>query len=191
MTGYTRELIENGQPFANFVMGCARGFVGQMRDRSGDIPTSFKVDDYHKGELKAAERKLAKLKKMTAEQRLAYGQRVKKALLKAERGILAKSEEENKRVEDMIVQVKAWRAPSKNHQNLKKYMLEWLAEEIDDLTFNLDRIKYIESRREHYFWNGAYKGAVEDVAYHTKELKLDVKDTLYINNWLKQLRGSL
>jgi hypothetical protein len=191
MNGYTSELIQNGQSLKDFVMDYARSFIGPMHNRTGPIPASFKADPYFKDELKASKKKMAKLKAMTAKQRLAYGEKAKRDILKAERDCISQTQLENQRIEEMIAQVKAWKVPSKNHKHLKKFMLETLIEEIDDAVHISDRLKVTELQRPLSFWNHAYESAKEDVRYYTNELKKEAKGIAYTNTWVKQLRGSL
>ena len=50
-TGYTATLMEKGQTFQEFIMGCARAFGAliEMRDSPNDapIPDKFEPSDYH------------------------------------------------------------------------------------------------------------------------------------------------
>jgi spore germination protein GerM len=192
-TGFTYELVENGQTLEQFVMGCARSFIGPMRNINGPIPTKFKADSYYKDELTASQKKLAKLKAMDAKQRLAYGEKVKREVIAAEKQFIAQLEKESQRISDMIAQVKAWKVPSVNHKKLKAFMLNHLQEELRDVDVNThhQRIKDAEAVRPHSYWNDSYNRAKQDVRYYTNEMKQELKGVTYINTWVKQLRGSL
>ncbi len=76
-TGYTAILMEKGQTFQEFIMGCARAFGAliEMRDSPNDapIPDKFEPSDYHAKRIIELREKLAKFKLMTDAEKESFG----------------------------------------------------------------------------------------------------------------------
>ena len=130
MTGYTQELLDKDLDFKGFALLCVRamGVAITMRDDSLDtpIPEEFKPSDWNRKEGVKAQAKLAKMRKMTAKERVAWAQRDMKKHIK----ILTELSEKNsrdkivKKMEAMLKEVTAWKPPSKDHQSFKDFMVQ-------------------------------------------------------------------
>lgn len=194
-TGYTATLMEKGQTFKEFIMGCARAFGAliEMRDSPNDapIPDKFEPSDYHAKRLIESREKLAKLKAMTDAEKEAFGQSEKAADIKRIEKWLEKDIAQNKRLEDMAAQVQVWNPPTPDHQGLKDFMLQ-------QISISKNRVDYIQTslaeataKPATAYYVAAVSEAARGIKYHTEE---NDKETECVNGrseWVQQLRASI
>lgn len=195
MTGYTQKLVEEGQDFKSFVMTCARAFGAcvTLRDEalSDHIP-EFKVGDYYPKAVKQAKARLAKMEKMTPAQQLAYGKRQKLAAIKSyAKELIPRDEMRNKRVQEMIDQVKDWEPPSAEHVNLKNFMLEQLGMSKEDDSYWRRALEQAEAIDETALFAEHLETARRDVTYYTAQLEKEKESVRKHNLWVRQLVESL
>lgn len=187
-TGYTAKLIENGQSFNEFVMLCARNFGAciTMRDEplGAEIPEKF---DYNDKRLKKNKAKLQKLKSMSDEEKFEYGNKLKSDRISSLREIIQKCEEENKRIDDMLRQVKSWVPPTEDHYGLKNFMVQQLNVSRNEPHFYKKELVEAEKKSEMQY----YTDDLELIKYHTAESQKESTRTNGRNVWIKRLRESL
>lgn len=194
-TGYTSKLVEKGQSFQEFVLGCARAFGAcvTMRDDPSDspIPNEFKPSDYHLKEIKKAEKALKKLLGMEQNDRIRFAERRRGEQLKSFEEYLLKREAEHKRLQDMNLKVKAWIPPTSEHSGLKDFMLQQISVSDNGSDYYIKEIENIKSKTVESFYTEALETAKRDVKYHEKEHAEEVERVAKRNDWVKKLRDSL
>lgn len=194
-TGYTAKLVDSGQTFEEFVLTCARAFGAciEMRDEplSKPIPEKFVPDTYHVKALATAEKEFVQLTDMTAAQRLAFGRKRRADTISSSKRALKVLQEENARIDDMAELVKEWKPPTKDHSELKSFMLQQLETSRRSSSFSENSLRRAESRPELDYYTSALDNARRDITYH-KEHMQDAKDRAEDRTeWVNQLRQSL
>jgi hypothetical protein len=192
-TGYTSDLY-NGKPqsFSEFVMNCARAFGAliELRDEpNAPIPDEFQPSDYYPKQLAQAQQRLKELKGMS----LADAQRASDAAFEAELSRWHERAADRRatrlRYEEMLDQVDAWQAPTSEHEGLKKFMHDQLAESID---FDCSRIMPAPVHEPAAEWLARELGRAEhDVEYYTAELEKERQRQAERSRWVRDLRSSL
>jgi hypothetical protein len=194
-TGYTAKLVESGQTFPEFVMGCARAFGAciEMRDDPADtpIPEEFKPSEYHTKGLRAAKSELTRLKNFSADKRRAYGEKQRAADISAHRGHVQKTEQQNARILSMMDQVRQWQPPTPAHEEMKKFMLQQLEISLGSTEYSERALAMAEARSPLEYFRVALKTAQNDIEYHEEELQKEVNRAKGNTDWIKQLRASL
>lgn len=193
-TGYTHE-VQSGKitEFSDFAMTCARAFGAliTMRDdpHGTPIPDEFVPDTYHQDALRDAKAHLASLEAMTVDQietaaRLAHEEEhASWASRKAERA------EQRKRYEAMIAKTEAWTPPTRDHVELKAFMLQQLR---DSLNFDCEYSspEPVKVKRSEWY-NNAVAAAKRDIDRHEDEHRKEVERCRGRTQWVKDLRASL
>ncbi len=192
-TGYTSK-IKDGITFNKFIWQCARAFgaLVEMRDDPFDaeIPEKLKLSSYHQNALNKAIKERDKYFKMT----------VTEAAIEVDNYITEETANYYKRVADnkdlivkyntMLEQAKQWQAPSEDHIELKKFMIQQINESIK-YDCNDDYYKLPEAITAEKWIDNRYEEALKDITYHSKGLQEDIERTNGRNLWLQQLRESL
>jgi len=199
-TGYVNELITNKLDFPAFALVCTRAFgvCIMMRDDSLDtpIPEEFKPSDYHSKAIKKIEVKLARLKKLTGDERVSWGARELKKTIKLWKEYAQSNDTRQNLVvyEDMKKKVEAWKPPTKDHQPLKTFMLDQLessARSDDHSSFYLGEVAKLESTKPLDYYRQQLRKAKDELAYHKKQHKEEVARVNQRNTWIRKLRESL
>lgn len=200
-TGYTQELLDKDLDFKGWTMLCARamGVCIMMRDDPLDaqIPEEFKPGDYHPKAIKKAEGKLAKLLKMTREQRIAWAKKDCRKHVK----ILTELSEKNNReknvakMEATLKETQAWKPPTKDHQPFKDFMIQQLTSSLDSERHATDyyaqEAARLKERTPLYHFNIELQKTRKDLAYHKKQWREEVQRVEQRNRWIRKLRDSL
>lgn len=193
-TGYTQKLMENGQSFPDFVLGCARAFGAcvMMRDDPQDTPIpEFKPSDYNAKAKAEAEAEIARLEAMTPEERVAFGEERKAAALAIYRDLLERETAQNARLDVMRDQVEAWTAPTAGHLKLKKFMLQQINVSRHDTSGAVARISELEKQGPEFYYEEALRKARWSVEHHTKSQKEEEDRVAACNEWVRQLKQSI
>jgi len=191
-TGYTAG-IEKGMTFQEYALGCARAFgaLVEMRDDPPDkpIPEKFEPSTYHIECLDRARTRLKFVESLTfkqaeAEAKLEY----QDALASHTRYATAKNEQ-RKRYEIMLTEVRAYIPPSPDHVEYKQFMESQLVESIRfDCGFDAPAPR--KKSAEEWLRDEQAK-ALKDITYHTEEHKKEQERVDSRNRWVAQLRESL
>ena len=193
-TGYTAKLVESGQSFEQFVMGCARAFgvCVSLRDEPFDaeIP-EFKPSSYHLEGLAIAKAYLADLDAMTDFAKVRFGQRAIAKEMTSSQEYIDRTEVENRRIEDMEKQILAWTPPSRDHEGLKVFILQQLDTSKSTAINARAELKALAAKDPMEVWAAARVGALQDIDYHTRHYAEEVERLNGRNQWVKQLRDSL
>lgn len=194
-TGYTAD-VQSGKvtEFPEFAMQCARAFgalISMRDDPSGTpIPDEFTPSPYHEDQIEAARANLSKLMAMTVdEQDVAMRQEHADAVAYWHKS-RADREREKSRYEAMLAHVKAWRPPTPDHVEMKKFMVEQLAGSIEfDCRPSTAPCPAIGSRSDWY--EAKIKAAKKDIDYHVTAHAEEVERCRKRTEWVKALRASL
>lgn len=196
-TGYTAP-IADGITFKEYAMGCARAFGAliTMRDdpQDAEIPEAFEACTYHKD---AIEKDAMELKELLA---MDHATATAKAIKAHQNEIdyhteeIAKDEALAAKYKEMLAEVEAYKSPSPDHDNFKKFMADQIRESIEwDCSSNYHR-EAIESAKlmSGEEWILAEKKRLEDsMEYHKREHQKEIDKTNKRNEWLRLLRESL
>lgn len=197
-TGYTAELMEKGQPFDKFVLGCARamGALIMMRDESQDtpIPEKFEVSDFNARRMEEGARELGGLEGMTEDQREAFGRGSVELEIDVCGARRDESRREDARLAEMKVKVLGWAPPTKDHEHFKEFMLDQLKISTNNSDeYYLKRIDELEkvipnAIQRHVEKVEQAKQGIENCKKSQAEEEERVKGR---NEWVSALRGSL
>jgi hypothetical protein len=179
-TGYTED-IYNGKDvnFKDFALKCARAFgacVHQREDNIDDPPKLKKPDTaYYEDKLKKAK---------------AFKKPTKAEYLEIE---LAKNK---KRIADyvaMLVNVKNWQPPTKEHFRFKEFMMEQLNGSIyaDSSEYYEKELKKIKALTYKDYCDILKTDAENDIKSYIDEIKKEKARTEKTNKWLTELFKSL
>jgi hypothetical protein len=191
-TGYTADVVDGKlTDFKQFVMTCARAFGAciEMRDDSMDkpIPEEFTPNTYFKKELEEARKRLIDLKHMTFKQ---LSDATISSYLKALEDYntrKARYLEEQARLDAMQREVEAWTPPSKDHKELKNFMLEQL--KISKIP--IDYLKAPKLLSVSAWVREQTESLTRDINYYSNEWKNEQRRARERTNWIQQLRESL
>ncbi len=194
-TGYTAELMKQEQTFSEFIMTCARAFGAliMMRDEPNDapIPEKFEPTDYHAKCLIETQEKIIKLKSMTESEKIVFGETEKDSDIKRNEEWLERECAENKRLENMEAQVRAWKPPTQDHQGLKDFMLEQINISKNDLIYIQTLLVEAKRKPAIAYYVATISNAVRNIKYHTEENDKEIERVNKRNDWIRQLRESI
>ncbi len=193
-TGYTHKLYAGDkQSFPEFAMECARAFGAliHMRDDRMDAPIRpAEISDYNQKQLEQALAKQKWLNSLTGkeceqEARKQYGDAMEYYNKTAkERAAL------QTRYELMLGQVEAWKPPTKDHEGLKKFMIEQLTTSIEG-DCDMRYFPVPERKTGEQWLKDQLEVVAHDIEYHTKEQKEEEERVNGRNEWVEQLKNSL
>jgi hypothetical protein len=194
-TGYTGAVAEGKiVTLPDFVRSCARGFMIECRDSDGPFPLVVKKSTYHQKEVTRARQSLLKLAKFTRAQILKFAENKKKNEISYHKESIATRNETFKRYTAMLAKVQAWTAPSENHQNLRKFMIEQLTESIRfdcESDYHEREVEKIDKQTPFEIYEAELKRAAWDISYHQKGDFEDEQRNNNRNEWVAQLEASL
>lgn len=195
-TGYTAD-VGDGKltDFPAFALRCARAFGAliTMRDDPTDapIPDTFAPSSYHATALATARERLARLVEMTpeeadAESRAEHEREVARwnehhAEVIATRG----------RYQAMLSKVLAWRPPTPEHTELRKFMVDQITESIRFDCNDWPRPAPTSSASGIAWMGEQRRMAQRDIEYHAKEHDAEVARVAGRTEWVRALRASL
>lgn len=189
-TGYTVG-IEDGKisNLADFAMTCARAFGAliSMRDdpMNAAIPDKIEPSSYYKDSLTKSKKELADLEARTDEDwEVAYKRYCdKQAAEYAER--LAESDAVKCRYAKIKTEVEAWKPPSSDHIELKKFMLQQI-----EVSTIYEPTK--PSEEPFNDWkNNEVMRTVQNIEISRKSLDEEIARANERSDWVKLLRQSL
>jgi len=194
-TGYTATLMEKGQTFQEFIMGCARAFGAliEMRDSPYDapIPDKFEPSDYDTKRLIESRETLAKLKAMTDAEKEAFGQAKKVTDIQRIEQWLEKDRAQNKRLDDMYAQVQSWNPPTNDHRGLKDFMLQQISISKNGVDYIQNSLAEATEKPSMAYYVAAVSEAARSIKYHTEENAKEIERVNGRSEWVSQLRASI
>lgn len=192
-TGYTAS-IKRGTTLNEFAWTCARAFgaLVMQRDDPSDAPIvmAHKPSDHHVAELEKAKAEKARLLALKGETLEAEVQ----SSFETELAAQMKREEERRarrdEYEQVLYQVKEWKAPTPDHEGLKKFMREQIEQSIEfDCGGSHDKRPTRPTDEE---WKAKRLSDVEwRINYHTAEQRKEEERCADRTEWLQQLAKSV
>jgi hypothetical protein len=190
--------IGTGATFPEFALGCAKQFGAliHMRDEPNDSKITLpESSEYYKEELEATQKKLKELQhiNMKAYNANAITKQMK-AIASVEKAIEDKNELRGKYM-FMLMEVKAWRPPTPEHNDFKVYMTKQITDSIDFDCNTQYEDEQIERLREPVDANVLFNKEIdqlnEDVTYFTDKLNNENDTNSGRTKWIKDLAFSL
>lgn len=192
-TGYTCSVVDGKiTEFPDFALSCARAFGAliMMRDDPMDapIPEEFEPSTkYYDERLAADKKRLGEIQAMTNADADTSALEAHRTAMASRSKYLADREIEAGRLNAMLAKVRAWTAPTPDHVEMKKFM-------IDQLTISLpgDYAPSIPALLDGPTWRQQEIDRLADsIVYSQKEITKEVERARNRTEWVKALRTSL
>lgn len=192
-SGYTEKLYKTDQSFEEFVWTCAHGMgaLYHLRDESCKSKITFpEACSYYVEELPKTEKELKEFLSLSDEQlktRLDYEHknsvRERKESRKVQKARLA-------RYSKMLKKVESWNPPTKDHEGLKRLLIEQLKDSIDFDCYGIE--KKISRKPAFKKWkNDNIKRLTERIEYYKEQIQKEKIRHNKIVNWIKTLDSSV
>lgn len=192
--GYASYLKDKGEvTFREFTMHCARAFGAPVEMRGDSLNASildeFRPTNYHSNAIEETKKLLAEVEKWSNTR----AEREAKKAFDEEVLLIKERFEEDKRgrraYTAMLKQVGKWIPPSKDHEDLKYFMIEELVESIELSCLHTLIIPQQLSGKK--FQSQLIKNLRCDIEYHTKEYEKEVRCARKRSEWVRSLWHSL
>lgn len=198
-TGYTAD-IKNGISFRKFALNCARNFGAAiaLRDESSDVeitPENVKFGgNYYQKALTKAKLAKTKFDKLSQKQKRQLFKKETEENISYCRQSDASMKAQKKSYLSMLEKVQKWNPPTKDHQNMKNFMVSQIEESISfdcNTEYNNERIvsavtqtysDWLKSKKEKLIW---------DINYYEEQLAKENQRNDERSNWVKNLIDSL
>lgn len=193
-TGYTADLNEGKQvTFQDFTLKCARAFGAliEMRDEpfGAPIPDEFRPSNYHLDAIEVAKKRLAEVQKWSDGRAESEAKRSFDKTIRSSQKDGEKDRETGRSYIAMLKKVGKWVPPTKDHENLKSFMIDQLAGSIE---FDCLHTPIMPQRLSGKQYRAQLlKDARRDIAYHKKEYEKEIERSREKTNWVRALRQSL
>ena len=195
-TGYTEILQRRPDvSFREFALRCARAMgacIMQREDPMDNLPDpEEKPSTYHEDEIARLEAFLRMLRGLTPEE---AERQVRQDYERQESDRLAAIADKQvtlQTYERMLAEVNVWNPPSSDHAGLKEFMVEQVEKSID---CDCDTTYYQQPtvKEDATTWVATQiNKATEEIDYHTRKHREEVKRTEQRNEWKRQLMASL
>lgn len=186
--------MESDQSFREFALGCARAFCACVMIREeqieGDIP-EFKPSLHNLRELEEAKAERHHLIEMSDEERIKFGQAKKDEEIENCEKYLSREVIENLRLSIMRDKVLAWKVPSKDHVELKSYMLDQLKISAHSLQYSENRLRDAKTSFARDYYDRALDEANRAIEYNENAQLEENSRTNDRNRWVNELKASL
>jgi hypothetical protein len=189
-TGYTADVCDGKKTtLKEFALSCAHAFLVEMREESLDaaIPDEVKIDSYHSKEQAKAAAELERLKKLSTKDARAEMEAEHAKSMDAYKRNVAEVSRTNNRLQGMLHKVLAWDPPTKDHENLKKFMISQL--EISMYTYEPE--PPVKESSAISWKNGKIHKAKSDIKYHSLQLATEEESARVRTEWIQALKKSL
>lgn len=198
-TGYTAP-IKDGITFRKFALNCARNFGAAivLRDEDSDVePTPENVrlgGNYYEKSLQSAKQAKTKFDKLSQKQKRQMFERETEQILSQCRKSHCEMKMQKERYLHMLNQVESWIPPTKDHKNMKDFMISQIKESIDfDCNSEYNNSRIISAVTQTYpEWLKFKKEEIaRNIEYYTDELKSENRRNNERSQWIKDLLDSL
>jgi hypothetical protein len=190
-TGYTAIIEERADlTFREFALRCARGMgacVMQRDDPMDDLPKAPEASDYHIKALAQATVRLVELRGLSVEGVRALWQADCDGNAKINAEQTSKCAEVKRRYDAMRAHVEAWTPPTKEHDGLRRFMLE----QIDACHSDWTPYLYENPATPGDWLAAQIKSAEWNIDYHTKQHTEELERTANRKSWIDSLYASL
>jgi len=198
-TGYTHN-IKDGITFRKFALNCARNFGAAiaLRDEDSSVgvtPENVKFgSDYDKKALAAAKSAESKFRKLTRAQKNKLFKAETNRILDNCRRTDASSKAQKQSYLSMLEKVKSWTPPTRDHENMKDFMVSQINESIDcdcDTKYNDARIIEIVTRTYAEWLKSKKDELISNIQFYQEHLDKAIARDNERSNWVKDLLDSL
>lgn len=192
-TGYTYPVCEGKiTEFPEFALQCARAFGALISMR--DEPMTAPIPDvivpsigYYDFRIATAEKHLSDLESMTDAEAEAAAQAAHQNALEGRDRYLANKKAEGDRLNAMLVKVRAWKPPTPDHVDMKKFMIEQLV-----MSLPGDYAPAIPALLDGRTWREReIKETAEDLGRIKDDRAKEIERAASRTQWIKSLRESL
>lgn len=201
-TGYTAGIV-NGTitTFPQFVKQCMRAFGATIYMRDEDLDKEYELripSNYHIDALNIAKEKLKQAETLTdAELIEMYTKELEESKKYHLESIINQEIAENK-LKEFLTKAIEFKAPTSEHEGLRKFMIEQLQLTIDSDCKNLyhyEKLQQIETDLKNINVNKIRIDLInkekENIEYHLREYTIELKRCTDSNLWVEQLLKSL
>jgi hypothetical protein len=198
-TGYTSHIINDTltKP-SDFALICARAFGACIHQRDDSLNTEIKIpeseiEDYDKN-LKEAQGKLKRLIKYTNEQKVRFGEKMKKKQVNFYKAEIKKADQTRKKLEKVREWAANWVPPTSEHHGLKKFMLEQIDSTIDfdgKPDYYKGELKSALNKSPMDFYKKELESAQQSINYYKEEKENEIKRVNERADWIKVLLESV
>jgi len=200
-TGYTAEIYEGKDvKFKDFAMDCARSFgaFASLRDTPEvELPESIQLDvSFYEKIIEDSRKKIVDMENLSDEEISAI---IKKSRKERISGLEKEIEDKKtvlKKYESMLNEAKNWNPPSKEHFNLKEFMIEQLETSmrydcnVEGPEGELKRVLNSAPQSVEEYRKNVASSAEDDIEYYTEKIHKSISKNYDTNLWIKQLRES-
>ena len=201
-TGYTAGIIDGTtETFQDFAKICMRAFGATiyMRDEKMDKEYEPRTpSDYHTKALEKAKEKLKQAEIFTDAELIEMRTKDLEESKKYHLESIAKTKVVRAKLEEFLVKAIEFKAPTPEHEGLRKFMIEQLQSTINfdcKTDYHDKALSQVEMELKNIDANqirfSMIADANEDIAYHLKEHKEELKRCAESNVWVETLLGSL
>lgn len=193
-TGYTVDVVDGKvTEFPDFAMTCARAFGALilMRDdpMDAEIPEKFEPSPHYASTLADAESRLSELRAMTPDAIRGAYEVAHVAAVSYWSESEAKAALARRRCEAMLAEVEAWKPPTTDHVEMKKFMRDQLTETIE---FDGNHRSPRPSRQDPATWHqGEIRDTERRIEYYREAMEKDRQRAVERTEWVRKLRESL
>jgi hypothetical protein len=190
-TRYTAIIVERADlTFREFALRCARAMgacVMQRDDPTDDLPKAPEPSDYYEKQKVRAEARLVELRGLNKEGIRALWQAECERIGKSNAESTAKAKETERRYARMRKMVAAWEPPTKDHDGLRRFMLE----QIDMCSSDWTPYTTVAPATPGDWYAAALKSAEWDLDYATKHAAEEVDRAADRKAWIDALYASV
>jgi hypothetical protein len=186
-TEYTKELMEKGQSFSEFIITCAKAFNIFKSDPFEKI----RPRDYYIKELKEIKKRLNQLRKLTEREKYSFGQFKRSERIRELRKWISRHQIGNNRLLEMKKQVDDWIALTEKDQELKKFMLKQIDFSKNDLDHTQKMFNEAKIKTPIEFYNNEVFKLESDFKFYMRKNDEEIKRIEDQDNWFNDLRMSI
>ena len=194
-TGYT-SAIKDDISFEQFALQCARAFGAliTMRDDPNDaeIPDSFEPSPFYQENIDKATTELIAIMDVSASEAKRLAKKQYDDQVDYIKKQMKKNNELREKYKAMLQKVRAWEPPSKDHVEMKKFMVDQIVQSID---FDCSNEYYLKSYPQpltgEQYKASEIKRLSHDIEHYTTELKKEKDRCEERSLWVRKLKESL
>lgn len=193
-SGYTQSILD-GANFKTFALECARAFGAliTMRDDPHGTPIPDEIvpsTDYYDKSLVQDKQALRELKKMKPDQWNIKADEHNRQQRKYWEKRRLECAEIRAKYEAILAQVKKWKPPTKDHKEIKKFMIDQITKSIDwDCSDKRDK-KPTPIDGETWY-NNQMESVLHSLQYHKKERAAEIKRAKERTKWIRAYKQSI
>ncbi len=201
-TGYTAGIIDGKtETFQDFAKQCMRAFGVTIHMRDENMDKEYEPitpSDYHTKALEEAKEKLKQAENLTDAELIEMRTKELEESKKFHLESIAKIKVTRAKLEEFLAKAIEFKAPTPEHEELRKFMIEQLQSTIDfdgktdyhdkalpEIQMELNNIDANQIRFS------MIADANTDITYHLKNHKEELKRCAQSNAWVETLLGSL